>query len=112
MAESLRLHCQWIKTSFPPPPSRWTTDDMPDLSGKIALVTGGNTGIGREIVKALVHKNAKVYLAARSPEKAQRVIDELPRAEDPEKVGGKVEFLKLDLGDLACVRDSALDFMR
>ncbi|KAI0737631.1 NAD-P-binding protein [Daedaleopsis nitida] len=107
----MSLLFQWVKQVFPPPRAKWSLEDMPDLSGKVALVTGGNAGIGREIVKALLRKNAKVYLAARSPEKAQKVIEELA---SEEKAGGgnRAEFLKLDLSDLAAVREAALEFKK
>ncbi|KAJ7928985.1 NAD-P-binding protein [Mycena leptocephala] len=73
--------------------------DMPDLSGKIALVTGGNTGIGYETTKQLLLKNAKVYLAARSPEKAAAAIKRLQ-----EETHKSAIFLQLDLADLPSVR--------
>lgn len=80
---------------FPGKP-KWTADDMPDLSGKVAVVTGGNTGIGWETCKALLEHNAKVYLAARNVTKTEPAIEKL------KQVTGKddVHYLKLDLGDL------------
>ena len=41
---------------------RWTADDMPDLSGKVAIVTGANSGIGLEAARALARKRAHVVL--------------------------------------------------
>ncbi|KAJ6574425.1 NAD-P-binding protein [Mycena capillaripes] len=79
---------------------------MPDLSGKIILVTGGNTGIGYETVKQLLLKNAKVYLAARSLEKAAAAIKRLE-----EETGKRAIFLQLDLADLPSVRESAETFL-
>ncbi|KAJ6557546.1 NAD-binding protein [Mycena capillaripes] len=89
------------------PPSFRPERDMPDLSGKVHyMVTGGNTGIGYETVKQLLLKNAKVYLAARSPEKAAAAIKRLE-----EETGKRGMFLQLDLADLQSVRKSAEMFL-
>ncbi|KAJ7679500.1 NAD(P)-binding protein [Mycena polygramma] len=80
--------------------------DVPDLSGKIALVTGGNSGIGYETVKVLLLKNAKVYLAARSPTKGKEAIAELET-----ETKKHAEFLELDLADLRSVRKAAETFL-
>ena len=70
------------------------------------MITGGNTGVGKEIVKALLQHNAKVYLAARSPERAAKAIEEL-KAE----TGKEAIFLQLDLSDLASVRRAAEEYL-
>ncbi|MDA8018734.1 MAG: oxidoreductase [Thermoanaerobaculia bacterium] len=76
--------------------SHWTFDDMPDQSGRRAVVTGANTGIGFETARALVRKGAHVTLACRNSEKGRRAIDRI-RAE----VTGASAFLEqLDLSDL------------
>ncbi|KAJ7642268.1 NAD(P)-binding protein [Roridomyces roridus] len=80
--------------------------DMPDLSGKVILVTGGNVGIGYETVKYLLMKNAKVYLAARSPDKAVAAIKRLE-----EETKKSAIFLELDLADLKSVRKAAEEFL-
>ena len=90
-----------------PPPPTWTTADIPDLTGKIALVTGGNSGIGKETVRALLEHNATVYLAARDESKAKRAIDELKEA-----TGKEARFLKLDLADLKAVKAAAEEYSR
>ncbi|KAJ7694373.1 hypothetical protein B0H17DRAFT_869064, partial [Mycena rosella] len=51
---------------------KWSTAEIPDLSGKVAIVTGGNSGIGRETVKALVKHTAKVYILARNCKSARK----------------------------------------
>ncbi|KAJ7675280.1 NAD-P-binding protein [Mycena rosella] len=79
---------------------------MPDLSGKVTLVTGGNTGIGYETVKQLLLKNAKVYLAARSPEKAAAAIKRLEA-----ETKNSAIFIQLDLADLPSVRKAAEKFL-
>nr|VWP00247.1 DDE-1 domain-containing protein [Ganoderma boninense] len=98
---------QWLIQAYPPAP-KWSSDDMPDLSGKVVLVTGGNSGIGFEMIKSLLRKNARVYLAARSQRKGEDAIRALQ-----EETGGKTaEFLQLDLSDLAAVRASAQEFAK
>ncbi|KAJ7065630.1 NAD-binding protein, partial [Mycena amicta] len=97
-----------LSTIFPPSfsPQR----DIPSLSDQIILVTGGNTGIGLETIRQLVRKDAaKVYLAARSPEKAAKAIESLEAAKDARK--GQVVFLQLDLADLKSVRRAAEEFL-
>lgn len=85
---------------------RWTEKDMPDLSGRLALVTGANSGLGLETARALAAKGARVLLACRGAEKAQRAIGQIrstvPRA--------KLEFIALDLSDLASVRRCVAEF--
>ncbi|KAJ7455107.1 NAD-P-binding protein [Mycena latifolia] len=88
------------------PPKFEPERDMPDLSGKVTFVTGGNTGIGYETVKALLSKNAKVYLAARSPDKAAAAIKRLE-----EETKKSAIFIQLDLADLPSVRKAAETFL-
>ncbi|KAJ7036978.1 NAD-P-binding protein [Mycena alexandri] len=88
------------------PPKFHPERDIPDLSGKTIIVTGGNTGIGYETVKQLLLKNAKVYLAARSPEKATAAIKRLE-----EETKKSAIFLQLDLADLPTVRRAAETFL-
>ncbi|KAJ7155632.1 NAD(P)-binding protein [Mycena filopes] len=80
--------------------------DIPDLSDKIILVTGGNSGIGYETVKALLLKNAKVYLAARSTTKGKEAVTQLET-----ETGKQAVFLQLDLADLKSVRTAAETFL-
>ncbi len=67
------------------------------LSGKVALVTGGSQGIGASIAKALAAAGAHVVVAARSADKAEGVAAEIRAA------GGAAESLKLDVADPASV---------
>jgi len=94
----------WKQSYFIPKP-KYTVNDIPDLSGKVIIVTGGNTGIGKETVKALLSKNAKVYMASRSQAKAEAAIADLEG-----ETGKKAIFLELDLADLASVKRSAETF--
>ena len=94
-----------LRQIYPPTP-KWSVDKIPDLPEKVFIVTGGNTGIGKETCKQLLLKNAKVYLAARSEPKAQTAIDELEK-----ETGKKAIFLKLDLSDLDATKKSAQEFL-
>lgn len=83
----------------------WALNDIPDQSGRIALVTGANSGIGLEAARVLAHRGAHVVLACRNQAKAveaQRSIEAGGRA--------SLEVLKLDLSSLAQVREAAAAF--
>ncbi|KAJ7064334.1 hypothetical protein C8F01DRAFT_1219220 [Mycena amicta] len=90
------------------PPKFAPERDIPDLSGRVILVTGGNSGIGYETVKQLLLKNATVYLAARSPDKAAQAIEKLAQ----ETNGKRAVFLCVDLADLVSVRRAAEEFLK
>lgn len=79
----------------------WTKENIPDLSGKIIIVTGGNSGLGYESVKAFAEKGAEVILACRDLEKGK-----MARAEMMQTImSGKIEVLPLDLMDLSSVKN-------
>jgi NAD(P)-dependent dehydrogenase (short-subunit alcohol dehydrogenase family) len=84
----------------------WTRDDIPDQTGRIAIVTGANTGIGYETARALAHEGADVTLACRSREKGEAAVARVA-AEQPR---GRVAFAALDLADLDSVRRFAVEF--
>jgi len=79
---------------------KWTSVDIPDLMGKIVIVTGANSGIGYESVREFTRKGAEVIVASRDPIKAERSIlnikEEIP--------GAKLEFIELNLANLDSVR--------
>ncbi|MER5915246.1 oxidoreductase [Streptomyces sp. NPDC001982] len=84
----------------------WKTTDIPDQSGRIAVVSGANSGLGYVTARELARKGARVVLACRSEargnEAVDRVVGEVP--------GARVEFGRLDLGDLGSVRDFVARF--
>jgi len=84
--------------------STWSEQDIPDQKGRVALVTGANTGTGFETAKALARKGARVILACRHLEKAMAAEQRI-RAEVP---GADLERLIVDLGSLASIREAAL----
>jgi len=90
-----------------PPKAKWSVADIPDLSGKVIIVTGGNSGIGQETVKALLAKNAKVYIASHNKARVDAVIEDLKTL-----TGNEALFLELDLANLSSVKASALAFQQ
>ena len=82
---------------------KWTTSDMPDQSGRVAIITGANTGLGYHTAAALAQTGAHVVLAVRNLEKGNlalaRIVAAHPRAD--------VTLQELDLGSLASVRAAA-----
>src|SRR3954447_1557905 len=81
--------------------SKWTAEDIPDQSGRVAVVTGGNSGLGLETVRALAGHGAQVVLASRNLEKGEAARRELKH--------DNVEVRMLDLSSLDSVRSFAAD---
>lgn len=85
---------------------KWTTGDIPNLSGKVVIVTGANSGIGFETVKEIARKGAHTILACRSMEKGNHAA-QLIRAEVS---NASLETMVLDLGSLKSVHAFAETF--
>jgi NAD(P)-dependent dehydrogenase (short-subunit alcohol dehydrogenase family) len=83
----------------------WTVDDIPDQTGRTALVTGANSGLGLHTSLQLARHGARVLMACRNREKAdaawRRIREELPTAQ--------VEIVELDLASLASIHAAAAD---
>ncbi|MGW2635640.1 oxidoreductase [Streptomyces sp. NPDC001348] len=81
----------------------WTADRIPGQTGRTAVVTGANSGLGYVTARELARRGARVVLACRSEARgnaaADRIVAEVPEA--------RAEFMRLDLGDLASVREFA-----
>ena len=80
----------------------WTADDIPSQEGRLALVTGANSGLGLATIKALASRQATVILACRSNRKAQAAQQQL----HDQGLSG-LELLELDLADLSSVQRAA-----
>ena len=78
----------------------WTADSIPDLSGGIAIVTGGSSGIGFEVARALVRKRAHVVLACRDERRASAALESIRS----EIRSAAARFLPLDLASIESVR--------
>jgi NAD(P)-dependent dehydrogenase (short-subunit alcohol dehydrogenase family) len=86
--------------------SSWTTSAIDDQRGRVALVTGANSGTGYETAKVLAARGATVVLACRDDARAEAAAGRL-RAQIP---GADVATLRLDLAALASVRAAAAEF--
>ncbi|CAH0038059.1 unnamed protein product [Clonostachys solani] len=83
----------------------WTPDNMPDLTGRVVIVTGSNKGLGIHTVKHLAKHGAKVYCGARSKERFNKAQQQLLE-EDTNFPHDRLVFLKLDLGNIDSVMDA------
>jgi NAD(P)-dependent dehydrogenase (short-subunit alcohol dehydrogenase family) len=83
--------------------SKWTTADIPDQTGRTAVITGANTGLGYETAAALAAKGAHVVLAVRNLDKGKDAADRIAAASP----GAQVQLQELDLTSLESVRAAA-----
>ena len=89
------------------PTHPWITQNLPDLSGTLAVITGANSGIGFETTKALAGNGAQVVMAIRSLERGQAAAERI-RSQHPQ---ARLEIMLLDLADLDSVHRFADEFL-
>ncbi|GJJ74801.1 hypothetical protein EMPS_07159 [Entomortierella parvispora] len=102
---------KWWKTYFTP--NRYSYDQIPDQTGKVAIVTGANTGLGYATIVALAGHGAHVFLACRSKERALGAIERAKKEikeSYPHAASPKLEFLELDLNDITKCKKAADEF--
>ncbi len=86
--------------------SNWTSANIPDLTDKVAIVTGANSGIGYETARTLATKGAQVIMACRNQDKGEAAKRQITR-ENPQ---AQVELIHLDLAKLESVRRFVNEF--
>jgi NAD(P)-dependent dehydrogenase (short-subunit alcohol dehydrogenase family) len=86
-----------------PMTKRWTEADVPDQAGRVAVVTGANSGIGYDAARVLADHGATVVLACRSHEKATEAAARIEKLVP----GANVSVVSLDLSDLSSIRLAA-----
>jgi NAD(P)-dependent dehydrogenase (short-subunit alcohol dehydrogenase family) len=86
----------------------WSTSDIPQLSGRTAIVTGSASGIGRETARALAAKGARTILAVRNLEKGEAVAADIRRGAPD----AQVLVRRLDLSSLEAVKAFADSFLQ
>jgi NAD(P)-dependent dehydrogenase (short-subunit alcohol dehydrogenase family) len=85
---------------------KWTADEIPDQTGRVAIVTGANSGLGLVTALELARHGAEVVVTSRSVEKGEEAAKEIADATG----GGKPRVLPLDLASLDSVRRFAQEF--
>ncbi|KAK9365523.1 hypothetical protein V1509DRAFT_632899 [Lipomyces kononenkoae] len=111
--ERIRSARRMFSESFPPSP-KFTENDVPNLTQKVFLVTGGSSGIGLELSRVLYHHGARVIIAGRSEKSYNEAVSEIKA--NPAKgrnnfPKGSMEFLKIDLSDLTTVKPAAQELL-
>lgn len=87
-------------TENPTPKQPWTVERIPDQTGRVAVVTGANSGLGLATARALARRGGRVILAVRDKEKGRRAVADIAAGQP----GAKLEVRRLDLADLDSVR--------
>jgi NAD(P)-dependent dehydrogenase (short-subunit alcohol dehydrogenase family) len=85
--------------------STWRTEDIPDQSGRTAVVTGANSGLGLATTRELARRGARVIMACRSTDKGESAASDI-RRQAPE---AKLDVRSLDLGSLESIQAFAND---
>lgn len=85
---------------------KWITDLLPDLTGKVILVTGANSGIGFEASKEFARKGAKIILASRNISKAKTALQQINEI----TCNNEIEIMQLDLASKKSIHDFAKEF--
>ena len=83
----------------------WTAEDMPDQTGRVAIITGSNQGLGLAAARALAGRGATVVLAVRTPSKGEAAIEDI-RKEHPD---ADLHVQQLDLASLESIRRAAAE---
>lgn len=99
---------QSMLTQYWPPAPTFTEKDVESQAGRVFIVTGGNQGVGLELIKMLYPSGAIIYMASRSPSRAKEAIQNVT-ATDPSRAV-RLKFLHLDLDDLNIVCSAAKTF--
>lgn len=83
--------------------AHWSTADIPDQTGRVAIITGANTGLGLETARALAAAGAQVVLAVRDLDKGAAAVEEIGKTTP----AGNLALQRLDLSSLSDIRSAA-----
>ncbi|KAI4158318.1 MAG: hypothetical protein LQ342_007554 [Letrouitia transgressa] len=103
-----------IWSQMRPPTPQFIPQDIPSLHGKVIIVTGGNAGVGLELVKMLYPKGGcTIYIASRSTSRIAAAIEEIKSTAPapPSSNPTQLKSLRLDLNDLTTIAESVKEFL-
>jgi retinol dehydrogenase-12 len=92
-----------------PPAATYTETSLPELRGKVYIVTGATVSVGKELARLLYSRNGTVYLAARSADRANTSISWIRESHPSSQ--GMLHLVHLELGDLATIKPSIDGFL-
>ncbi|KAK4501406.1 hypothetical protein PRZ48_007215 [Zasmidium cellare] len=98
-----------VLTQLFPGRPHFTEANVDSLQGKVFIVTGGNSGVGYELVKILYAKGARIYVAGRSKTKITSAIEGIK--EIPTETPGELKSLIVDFNDMTTIAACARDFL-
>ena len=87
---------------------KWSSDHIADQKGRIAIVTGATSGLGKEAARILAQKNAEVIMAVRNTAKGEKVASEIREADSDTNIA----VMELDLGSLKSVKAFSDTFLK
>ena len=92
-------------------PNTFSTNDIPDLTGKVAIVTGANTGIGYESALEMARKGASVIVCARSDVRGREAVERIRAEIESSPIKGKATYMNLDLGSFLSIEKFSAEFL-
>jgi NAD(P)-dependent dehydrogenase (short-subunit alcohol dehydrogenase family) len=95
-----------MKTIAKDASTKWTEKNLPDLTGKVIIITGANSGTGFAAAKFMSAKGATVVMACRNPDKANKALQSIKN----DNAESKLDFIQLDLGSLASIKRFSEEF--
>ncbi len=100
-------------TQLCPPTPQFTEAQLPSLTRKVFIVTGGNSGVGFELAKILFSRGGNVYIAGRSATTLATAIEEIKAevAKNASSMPGQLSSLIIDLDNLSTISPCISDFL-
>ncbi len=97
-----------MKTNTNDISTKWTEKNLPDLTEKIIIITGANSGTGFAATKFMSAKGATIVMACRNPDKANKALQSIK----DDNAEAKLDFIQLDLSSLASIKQFSKEFMK